>query len=84
MSTMTGPRYEMRRLTDSEWLILDDRYDCSDARHTVACVSRVSADQVEAIWLRPVSDRCRYPSVADVLEAVRSAPVGADPAGARS
>lgn len=74
MSTTTEPRFEMRRLTDSEWLILDDRFDRTDARHTVACVSRVSADEVEVVWLRPVTDRCRYASVADVLEVVRSAP----------
>lgn len=81
MSTMTSPRFEMRRLTDSEWLILDDRFDCTDARHTVACVSRVSADQVEVVWLRPVTARRRYATVADVLEAVRSAPSSADLAG---
>ncbi|PRB04258.1 hypothetical protein [Microbacterium sp. MYb64] len=74
MSMTTPARFEMRRLTESEWLILDDGFDRSDARHTVACVSRLSAEQVEVIWLQPVAERIRYDSVADVLEAVRSAP----------
>ncbi|SFR61483.1 hypothetical protein [Microbacterium azadirachtae] len=80
MSTMTGPRFEMRRLTESEWLILDDRYESTDARHTVACVSRVTIDQVDVVWLRPVTGRRRFATVADVLEAVRSALSAADPA----
>ena len=80
MSTMTSPRFEMRRLTESEWLILDDRFDRTDARHTVACVSRVSADEVEVVWLRPVTERRRFTTVADVLEAVRATPSPADPA----
>ncbi|OZB81598.1 hypothetical protein [Microbacterium sp. 13-71-7] len=74
MSMMTPTRFEMRRLTENEWLILDDSFDRTDARHTVACVSRVSAEQVEVVWLRPVAERIRYASVADVLEAVSSAP----------
>lgn len=74
MSMTTAARFEMRRLTESEWLILDDGFDRSDARHTVACVSRLSAEQVEVIWLQPVAERINYDSVADVLEAVRSAP----------
>ncbi|MFJ4167158.1 hypothetical protein ACIPY5_16515 [Microbacterium sp. NPDC089698] len=73
MSMTTPARFEMRRLTENEWLILDDGFDRTDARHTVACVSRVSAAQVEVIWLQPVAERIRYASVADVLEAVKSA-----------
>ena len=71
---MTPTRFEMRRLTENEWLILDDSFDRTDARHTIACVSRVSVDQVEVVWLRPVTTRTRYGSVADVLDAVRNAP----------
>lgn len=74
MSMTTPTRFEMRRLTEDEWLILDDGFERNDARHTVACVSRVCADQVDVVWLRPVAERTRYASVADVLEAVRSAP----------
>ena len=75
MSMMTPTRFEMRRLTENEWLILDDSFDRTDARHTVACVSRVSAEHVEVVWLRPVTERRHYATVADVLEAVSSAPV---------
>ena len=73
MSMTTPTRFEMRRLTENEWLILDDGFDRSDVRHTVACVSRLSADRVDVVWLRPVAQRTRYASVADVLEAVRTA-----------
>ncbi|MCE4027722.1 MULTISPECIES: hypothetical protein [unclassified Microbacterium] len=76
MSMMTPTRFEMRRLTENEWLILDDSFDRTDARHTVACVTRVSVEQVEVVWLRPVTERIRYGSVADVLEAVSNAPSG--------
>lgn len=78
---MTPTRFEMRRLTESEWLILDDGFDPTDARHTVACVSRVSADEVEVVWLRPVAERRHYPTVADVLDVVRSAASRASLAG---
>ncbi|MDQ4215583.1 hypothetical protein [Microbacterium capsulatum] len=73
MSMLMRARFEMRRLTEHEWLILDEDFGPHDARRTVACVSRVTEDQVEVVWLRPVSTRCRYATVADVLETVQHA-----------
>ena len=61
MSMTTPTRFEMRRLTEDEWLILDDGFERNDARHTVACVSRVCADQVDVVWLRPVAELLSAP-----------------------
>ncbi len=73
MSMTTNPRFEMRRLTEHEWLILDCRFDRTDARHTVACVSQIGVNEVDVVWLGPVSMPRRYATAADVLEAVQHA-----------
>jgi len=70
---LASARFELRRLTDAEWLILDHRYEATDARHTVACVCPIAEDQVEVVWLRSVSTDSRYATAADVLEAVQRA-----------
>ncbi|MGN8024593.1 hypothetical protein [Microbacterium sp. 22242] len=71
MSMLAPARFELRRLTEEEWLILDHRFDRSDVRHTVACVSRLDDDRVDVVWLRSVATARHYATAADVLEAVQ-------------
>lgn len=73
MSMLTSLRFEMRRLTESDWLILDNRFDRTDVRHTVACVSQMSGLEVDVVWLRAVAVPRRYATAVDVLEAVQHA-----------
>lgn len=71
MSAMPDPRFELRKITDSEWLILDHRYAPNDSRQTVACVYQVDAVEVEVVWLRDLPLAGCYMSAADVLEDVQ-------------
>ncbi|MFK3677998.1 hypothetical protein ACI2IP_09705 [Microbacterium sp. NPDC090218] len=68
---MPDPRFELRKITDSEWLILDHRYDTNDSRQTVACIYQVDTSEVEVLWLRDLPLASSYMSAADVLEDVQ-------------
>nr|WP_136041656.1 MULTISPECIES: hypothetical protein [unclassified Microbacterium] len=71
MFTMPDPRFELRKITDTEWLILDHRYAADDSRRTVACIYQVDTVEVEAVWLRDLPLATYYMSAADVLEDVQ-------------
>lgn len=71
MFTMPDPRFELRKITDTEWLILDHRYAQDDSRRTVACVYQVDAVEVEVVWLRDLPLASSSMSAADVLEDVQ-------------
>lgn len=71
MSAMPDPRFELRKITETEWLILDHRYDSNDSRRTVACVYQLDAVEVEVLWLRDLPLAMSYMSAADVLEDVQ-------------
>ena len=71
MCTMPDPRFELRKITDTEWRILDHRYAQDDSRRTVACVYQVDAVEVEVVWLRDLPLASSYMSAADVLEDVQ-------------
>jgi len=71
MSAMPDPRFELRKITDTEWLILDHRYASNDSRQTVACVYQVDAVEVEVLWLRDLPLANCYMSAMDVLEDVQ-------------
>ncbi|MFS0893969.1 hypothetical protein [Microbacterium sp. 179-I 3D3 NHS] len=70
MSDVPDPRYVMKRLTASEWVINDLRYPPNDPRHVVACVYEVADTEVEVTWLRELPLASRYCSVFEVLEDV--------------
>ncbi len=72
MSGDPEPRYVLRRVTSSEWVINDRRYETDDPRHVVACVHDVDGE-VEVVRLRDLPLETRYPSASDVLEAVARA-----------
>lgn len=71
MSAMPDPRFELRKITDTEWLILDHKYARDDARQTVACVYRLDESEVEVTWLRELPLASSYMSAFDVLEDVQ-------------
>lgn len=70
MSLMPDPRFELKKITDSEWLILDHRYRSDDARRTVACVYEMEPHLVEVVWLRDLPLAASYMEPADVLQDV--------------
>lgn len=70
MSGDPDPRYALRRITPSEWVINDLRYPSDDPRHVVACVYEFSETEVEVVWLRDLPLAIRYSSAYEVLEEV--------------
>lgn len=71
MSAMPDPRFELRKVTDSEWVILDHKYTRNDSRHTIACVYRLDENEVEVNWLRELPLASYYMTPFDVLEDVQ-------------
>lgn len=71
MSVMTDHRFQLRMVSDTEWLIVDHRYAENDARHTVARVYQVGAVEVEVLWLRDLPLAVSYMTPDDVLADVR-------------
>jgi hypothetical protein len=67
------PRFELRKLTNEEWLILDHRFSATDARHTVACLRQQPHEGVEVVWLRALSLQRHFEDAARVLEVVHHA-----------
>lgn len=70
MSPMPDPRFELHRITPTEWLILDHRYGPNDARRTIACVYVFDENEVSVNWLRELPLADRYQTAFDVLEDV--------------
>lgn len=70
MSAASDPRFEVKRITPTEWLILDARYDPGDVRHTRACLHEREGDLVEAIWVSGVPLASYYLTPQDALDDV--------------
>ncbi|WP_337005146.1 MULTISPECIES: hypothetical protein [unclassified Microbacterium] len=70
MSELPDPRFLLKRITASEWLINDLRYAPNDPRHVVACVYELAETEVEVTWLRDLPLASRYGTVFEVLEDV--------------
>lgn len=68
MSAMPDPRFELKKITETESLILDHRYASDDARRTVACVYQLDDIEVEVLWLRDLPLASYYMSAADALD----------------
>lgn len=71
MSPMPAPRFELHRITATEWLILDHRYGPNDARRTIACVYALDENEVSVTWLRELPLALYYQTAFDVLEDVQ-------------
>ena len=59
--------FDVRRVSDREWVIYDLRVPSNDARCVVACVWLTEEDDVEVVWLddRPLPRR--YASISAVM-----------------
>lgn len=71
MTPMPDPRFELRRITASEWLVLDHRYRSNDPRQTIACVDVLNDNEVSVTWLRELPLALYYQTPFDVLEDVQ-------------
>lgn len=71
MSKVSDPRFELRKVTATEWLILDHRFEANDPRQTVGCVYRVDDFEVEVMWLRDMPVANRYMTAFEALDDVR-------------
>lgn len=72
MSGDPAPRYVLRRVTPSESVINDRRYEADDPRHVVACVYDADGG-VEVVWLRDLQLETHYQTASEVLAAVAQA-----------
>ncbi len=70
MSGDPEPRYVLKRITPSEWVINDLRYAADDPRHVVACVYEYAETEVEVVWLRDLPLAVRYANAYEVLSEV--------------
>lgn len=71
MSAMPDPRFELKKITDTEWLIHDHRYRSNDARRTIACLYQLDPNDIEVVWLRDLPLAARYMNPFEVLDEVR-------------
>lgn len=71
MAAMPDPRFALKKITDTEWLIYDRRYGLNDARRTIACLYQLDPTDVEVVWLQDLPLAERYMSPFDVLEDVQ-------------
>jgi hypothetical protein len=70
MSGDPEPRYVLKRITPSEWVVNDLRYAADDPRHVVACVYEYAETEVEVVWLRDLPLAVRYANAYEVLSEV--------------
>lgn len=71
MTGLPDPRFELRKVAEHEWLILDHRYDANDPRRTAGHIYQVDEYEVEVTWMRAIPAATRYMSPIDVLEDVQ-------------
>ncbi|KJL26514.1 hypothetical protein RN51_00156 [Microbacterium oxydans] len=71
MNELTEARFELRKVAETEWLILDHKYEANDPRRTVGCVYEVDQNEVEVMWMRTLPVATRYMSPTDALTDVR-------------
>lgn len=70
MLSVAESRFELRRVTPSEWIIVDLSCDERDPHRTVACVYAIDEFECDVVWLRDMNLPIAYMSPADVLEDV--------------
>lgn len=68
MPRIPDPRFELSRITPTDWLIHDLRYRANDPRRIVACVYEHSPVEVEIVWLRDLPLAASYGSAFDALD----------------
>ncbi|MBT2474238.1 hypothetical protein J7E68_06510 [Microbacterium sp. ISL-103] len=68
---MSDPRFELRQVTENEWLVLDHRFDSHDSHQTVAVV-RDQSRGLDVLWMRELPLRAHYRTATDVLDAIQN------------
>ena len=71
MSDLPMARFELRKVSKNEWLILDHVYDESDPHRTVGCIDELDTHEVDVMWIRKIPLAKRYLSPVDALDDVR-------------
>lgn len=71
MSGLPDPRFELRKVAEREWMILDHRYGADDPRKTVGCVYQVDEYEVEVMWMRELAAASRFMSALEALDEVQ-------------
>lgn len=71
MNEIPDPRFELTRITRTEWLIHDLKYRENDPRRVIACIYEYSGVEVEVIWLRDLPLAAWYTTPFDALDEVR-------------
>ena len=71
MHLMPDPRFELQKINDSDWLVLDRRYRPNDARRIVARVYQTEPHLFEAVWARDLPLPISYMEAGEVLEEVQ-------------
>lgn len=79
MSPSTNPRFQLRRLTSIEWIIVDLSRAQDDPRCTVARVYQIDDLEYDVVWLRDLNLPTSYMSPQDVLRDVRRVTVAPRP-----
>ena len=69
----TAGRFEVRRVSEREWVIYDVRFARNDARCVVACVRETDDEDAEVLWLDGRMMPTRYASVDAVVQDLTSA-----------
>jgi hypothetical protein len=70
MLSMTQSRFELRRVTSCEWIIVDRSRSDDDPERTVACIYALDEFECDVVWLRDLNLPVAYMTPADVLEDV--------------
>lgn len=68
---MPEPRFELRSVSETEWSIVDHKYQDDDARGIVARVYEVGTVEVDVVWMRDLPMASTYMSAEDVLVDLR-------------
>ncbi|WP_350353265.1 hypothetical protein ABS642_10330 [Microbacterium sp. A8/3-1] len=71
MAELAQARFDLRKVAEKEWLILDHKYGANDPRRTVGCVYEVDPYEVEVMWMRALPVATRYMSPVEALDDVR-------------
>ena len=69
----TEGQFEVRRVSDREWVIYDVRFARNDAQCVVACVRETDDEDAEVVWLNGRMMPTRYVSVDAVVEDLTTA-----------
>lgn len=71
MSDLSEACFELRKVAEGEWLVLDHKYGAIDSRRTVGCVYEGDEYGVEVIWMRQLAAATRCMTFAEVLNEVQ-------------